>query len=738
MTHAWFGGLRWRLVLLIGLAVLPSIGVMIARGLERRDAGLREMRQQTLNLARLAAQEQARRIEGARQLLIALSTSSAFRLDDSATCVRDVRALVKEYGNLYSEIGWADRRGRVVCHVLEGENLSIADREYFHAALSTGRFFVGDLLIGKISNAPILPLSYPLRHPDGSVRGVIFANIDLRMLSRELEQAVRDSGDVISILDRNGAVIARSARAQEFIGVRARPEELDVMRAQRELVRTFAGPDGVPRQYGIAIVRGPDGEPALFVGYGRSEAPLLAALTSRLRDELAAMAILALGIIGACWASAEWLVRRPVQRLVEATAALARGKLDTRVPVIGSTSEFATLAASFNQMAEKLEQRDLHLRQGQRLEAIGQLAGGIAHDFNNLLTVIVGCSALLEEHVRSSPEAAGALADLRAAADRAASLTRQLLAFGRRQFLQPRVLKLNDVVTQVQVMMRRVIGDEITLQVALDPELRLVRADPVQIEQVIVNLVLNARDAMPDGGVVRVTTRNRRVDEAEEGLAPGEYVELAVSDTGVGIDPAVQAHVFEPFFTTKGPRGTGLGLATVYGIVKQSGGTVRLESEVGKGTRFEVLLPEAADALPASEPAPAAAIPAGGSERVLVVEDEATVRSLITSTLSRQGYAVSQACDGADALEVLERLGRIDLLITDVRMPRMNGLALLAEVQRRLPGVPALLISGDSAPEVAAGADTAPPLFLQKPFTPAQLLQAAREALSRKSVPAAR
>jgi nitrogen-specific signal transduction histidine kinase/ActR/RegA family two-component response regulator len=395
------------------------------------------------------------------------------------------------------------------------------------------------------------------------------------------------------------------------------------------------------------------------------------------------------------------------------------------------------ILSTFTDISER-KRLEQELYRSKKMDALGRLAGGIAHDFNNLLTVIVGCSALLEEQVRSSPEASGALADLRAAADRAASLTRQLLAFGRRQFLQARALQLNDVVMQVQVMLRRVIGDEITLEVALDPALRLVRADPAQIEQVIVNLVLNARDAMPDGGVVKVTTRNRRVDEVEDGLAPGEYVELAVSDTGVGIDPAAQARLFEPFFTTKGPRGTGLGLATVYGIVKQSGGTVRFESEVGKGTRFEVLLPAAAEALPATEPEPAPAIPVGGSEHVLVVEDEAAVRSLIASTLSRQGYAVSQACDGVDALDVLERLGRIDLLVTDVRMPRMNGLALFAEVQRRCPGVPALLISGDSAPEVAAGADAAQPLFLQKPFTPAQLLQATREALSRRSVPAAR
>lgn len=731
----WFGGLRWRLILWIAIAILPAIALLVERGLERRERAAADLRAQTLSLARLVAQEQARQVEGARQLLTALSTSSAFLSDDTTECVRDARALVRQY-NLYSEIGWADRTGRVRCHALEGDNFTIAERQYFQAALATERFVVGELIIGKISHVPILAFAYPLREPDGRVRGVIFANIDLRIVARRLAEATRDQQDTISMFDRQGVVLARSWEAPRNVQAAITPEQLRVIRREGELVRSYPGLDGVPRQYAIATVRDAESETALFVSYGRAEEPLLASVTSRFQDDLLAVIVLAVGMLGAAWAGTEWLVRKPINSLLTATTSLAAGQLSTRATPVGSTTEFATLAAAFNQMAEKLEQRDLHLREGQRLEAIGQLAGGIAHDFNNLLTVIVGCGASIEEQVQDNPALAREVADLRAAADHAASLTRQLLAFSRRQLLQPRLLQLNDIVTELRAMLRRTIGDEIALDVALDPGLGLVRADPAQVEQVILNLLLNARDAMPEGGEIVITTRNRRIAAGDvQGAAAGDYVELSVSDNGRGMDAATRAHIFEPFFTTKGPRGTGLGLATVYGIVTQSGGVVRCDSTVGQGTRFEVLLPRAAGVLEPAAPAAPIEAPTGGSEHILVVEDEPAVRSLIVATLGRYGYAVSTAEDGLSALDLLPRVGPVHLLVTDVRMPRMSGLTLYERLREQYPDVPALLMSGDSAPDVP-GDPRAGPRFLQKPFTPSELLQATREALAGR-VPAA-
>ena len=700
---------------------------MVVQGLERRNAGDEQLRTQTLDMARFAAQEQARRLEGARQLLIALGNS--FRIDDPAGCVRNVRALVSEYQGLYSEIGWADRSGRVMCHALQGDNLSIADRQYFKDALATNRFVVGELLIGKISRVPILAFAHPLRDASGAAVGVIFANVDLRVLSQSLEEPARDSGGIISILDRQGALVARSTDAAQYVGTLGEPERLDLVRREGEVISTFEGPDGISRQYGIVAIRDPDNQPALFVTFGRFEAPLVAATAKRFYDDLVTIALLAVGMIAAALVGAEWLVRKPVHELLEATAALGAGRLGTRAATLGSTNEFAALAAGFNRMAEQLEQRDVHLREGQRLEAIGQMAGGIAHDFNNLLTIIVGYGETLAEHVASSPEAARDLAELRAAADRAASLTRQLLIFSRRQVLQPKLFDVNRVVTDMQSMLRRTIGGEIQLDVSLQREPGMVRADPTQIEQVLINLVINARDAMPNGGRMVITTHSTTLEAGNtDALAPGDYVLINVTDTGVGMDATTRSRVFEPFFTTKGPRGTGLGLATVYAIVKQSGGAVRCDSALGRGSTFEILLPKVSGAVEATSTDAPTAI-ARGTERVLVVDDEPAVRVVVSSTLARHGYDVCVAEDGVSALEVLRRIDNVRLVISDVRMPRMNGLALYDEIQRTNPALPTILISGDSAPEVVQGKGRRP-MFLQKPFTPTALLAAARRALA--------
>ena len=729
LVWRWFGGLRWRLVLLIVTAMLPAIALMVWLGLERREQSARETREQTLSLARLAAQEQERRLEGARQLLIALSTSSAIRADDTPGCVRDVRALVKEYQGLYSEIGWADRSGRVMCHALGGDNLSIADRQYFQAALQTQQFVVGELITGKISGVPILAFSHPLRDAEGGIRGVLFANVDLRVLSRSLEEAARESGGTISVLDRTGTIVARSADAERYIGVKTSAPQLALMYRDGELVRDFAGPDGQLRQYGIATVRDANGRPTLFVNYGRPSAPLVSAVSAQFREDLLLIVALAMASVLAAVIGAEWLVRKPVHQLLAATASLGAGHLNTRAAPVGSTTEFAELARAFNRMAERLEHRDLHLREGQRLEAIGQLAGGVAHDFNNLLTIIIGYAASLEEQLRSSPAGAKELAELRAAAEKAASLTRQLLAFSRRQLLQPRPVQLNRIITQMETMLRRTIADEIALTVSLSQDLAIVLADRTQLEQVILNLVINARDAMPEGGVIEIKTRNQVLaTDNPEGLRPGEYVELIVSDTGAGMDPQTRARIFEPFFTTKGARGSGLGLATVYGIVKQSGGAIRCESAVGAGTRFVIVLPKAVGAVEPDGERPLFS-PSGGTERVLVVEDDPAVRSLVVATLTRKGYDVTAAEDGISALDAVERMRQLDLVITDVRMPRMNGLAFYEQLQSAFPGVPTVLISGDSAPDVPVAPAGTKPLFLQKPFTPAQLLGVARSAL---------
>ncbi|MBA4065410.1 MAG: hybrid sensor histidine kinase/response regulator [Isosphaera sp.] len=385
-----------------------------------------------------------------------------------------------------------------------------------------------------------------------------------------------------------------------------------------------------------------------------------------------------------------------------------------------------------------LEER---LRQAQKLEAVGRLAGGIAHDFNNLLTVINGYAELLVGDLPADDPRRGAAEAVLDAGDRAARLTRQLLAFGRRQVLAPVVLSLTEVVASAEGMLRRLVGEDVSFATALDPDLPPVEADPGQIEQVVLNLVVNAREAMPTGGALTVSTRAVEVGPGHPAageLAPDWYAELTVSDTGAGMTDEVRARVFEPFFTTKGGKGTGLGLATVFGVVKQSGGHVLVDSAVGAGTTFRVLLPAVAGGAaegPAAEPAGASR---GGAETVLLVEDEGQVRRIARSALEAAGYAVVEASDGPGAVAVAAaHPGPIDLVVTDVVMPGMGGRAVAEAVRRGRPGVKVLYVSGytDDAVlrhGVGGGADA----FLQKPFTPRSLAEKVRAVLDGGSGPA--
>jgi len=412
--------------------------------------------------------------------------------------------------------------------------------------------------------------------------------------------------------------------------------------------------------------------------------------------------------------------------------------------VLNSGTQIRTEAGAITRLSgvtrDITEHKELEaqFRQAQKMESVGRLAGGIAHDFNNLLTAIIGYSELVLDRVADQADIAADIEEIKKAGERASQLTGQLLAFSRKQVMVPRVLDLNQVIADLEKMLSRVIGDDISLEIAVTPWLGRTKADPSHVEQVLVNLVVNARDAMPGGGTLRVSTANVVLDTAfardHLGAVPGRYVSLAVSDSGVGMKPEVLSHVFDPFFTTKPTgKGTGLGLSTVYGIVKQHDGYVTVDSAPGVGTTFTIYWPQVDDAAEALPAVRVSAQTLGGTETVLLVEDEAGLRDLVTKMLERRGYRVLGAKDGAAGIAIEEHhAGPIHLLLTDIVMPGLKGPDLAQRLVRRRPSMSVLYMSGFAHHvSMGFGSISGRTDFLQKPFSSETLATKVRECLDR-------
>ena len=444
------------------------------------------------------------------------------------------------------------------------------------------------------------------------------------------------------------------------------------------------------------------------------------------------------------------LLLRPIAQLTAATRQLATGDLGARVSGRTTIPELQELARHFDQMAaaigerekerllsemgrQELEQQYHH---AQKMDAVGRLAGGIAHDFNNMLTAILGyCELLLEDPGISDTQRADIVA-IQKAGTTAAQLTRQLLAFSRREIVEPAVLDVNAVVNVVVKMLHRLVGEHIEMQAALAPDLHAVKADRAQLEQVILNLALNARDAMPDGGQMVIETANvflpDGVASAYLSAPRGDYVVLSVSDTGTGITPEVLNHLFEPFFTTKRTgKGTGLGLATIYGIVKQSNGGIVVASGIGQGSVFRIYFPRCDEPITAEAAGAVVGHASNGKATILIVEDDAGIRELSAKILGRSGYTVLVASGGEEAREVCERYdGNINLLLSDVVMPGMNGPMVAEMLTRMRPGLKVVFMSGYTDNAIVRDGVMGRDLpFVQKPFTPDQLANKIGEVL---------
>ena len=419
-----------------------------------------------------------------------------------------------------------------------------------------------------------------------------------------------------------------------------------------------------------------------------------------------------------------------------ATDYVLKQRLGRLVPSVQRALRELDDRAERKRAEEALRQSEKQFRQSQKMEAVGRLAGGIAHDFNNLLTVIMGYSQVLLTELGPQHPLRGKIEETLKAGERAATLIRQLLTFSSKQSLDPKILSLNTAVTSLESLLRRLIGEDIQLISKLDPTNGRLRADQAQLEQVLVNLVVNARDAMPKGGTLTIETAQVELTRSPvyhlTPLRPGSYVRLAVSDTGCGMDRKTQAHIFEPFFTTKGEgKGSGLGLSTVFGIVTQCGGAIDVTSRVGHGTRFDLYFPSVESDILTTAPTQPLARPQRGTETILLVEDEPSVRTLVRDELRKLGYRVVEAKNGVEAcLLATQQAGSFQLLLTDVVMPGMGGRELAQHLSVIKPDLRTLFISGymDDV-GIMAGQEEGTSSFLQKPFTPEVLARAVRNLL---------
>jgi PAS domain S-box-containing protein len=418
-----------------------------------------------------------------------------------------------------------------------------------------------------------------------------------------------------------------------------------------------------------------------------------------------------------------------------ATTGTTRWFQTVKVPLLSPDGKAQVLGVATDITERK--QLEEQFRQAHKMEAVGRLAGGVAHDFNNVLTIIRAQTEFLLADLSRDDARRGDVLEIQCAADRAAAFTRQLLAFSRRQLLQPEVLDLNSVITGMEMMVRRLVGEDVVVLSKLHPDLPRVWADPGQLQQVLMNLAVNSRDAMPKGGTLLIETGMVELDEhypkQHPSARPGTHIVLAVTDTGCGMDQATRSRIFEPFFTTKEPgKGTGLGLSTVYGIVKQSGGHIWVYSEVGRGTTFKLYFPPHYGTEPVRQPEPVLPPMAGTGATILLVEDEPPVRSTVRRLLERHGYQVLEASNGHDALSLIAaRCSEIQLVVSDMVMPGMGGMELASRLRTISPKIPVLLMTGYTEEAIArTGERPRDELIIEKPFSQHTMLEKVRGALA--------
>ncbi|HYZ21696.1 MAG TPA: ATP-binding protein [Rhodopila sp.] len=669
-----------RLFVLVIFALLPSLGVQIYNELDARQARARIGEEQALRNARLIADTQSRVFQGTHQLLTSLGKIAAWS-NGSSRCDALFAELRQAYPE-YTVLASFDLTGAPTCASLpDPSRHPRADAEYFRLALQTDSYVIGSYSVDVASGVANLYVAQPFRKPDGAIAGVVVAGLAVDWLNQELAEKPLPSHATVSMVDRHGTIVARHPGADRFVGQPVAGGSHSYMLSGGEGVREAMGFDGIARIYAYTPL--PDGPSGLAISVGLEKADILQDADAANRRGLlvipaqAGLAFLLTGLGGRIF------LRKPLTKLLRAADRLRQGDLRARVRFSESRTEFGRLGAAFDTMAdaiatreEELERRvnertralqdamaaqhsaEAALQKAQRMEAIGRLTGGVAHDFNNLLAAIVGNIELALSRTAKSYAAAQNLQSALASAQYGARLIQQLLAFARRQTLRPEVIDLNRQLAASFDLLRRQIGSDIKVTADLASDLWLVRADPGQLEAAVLNLAFNARDAMPQGGVLQIQTRNVTLlgDAAPEHLR-GDFVALTLRDTGTGIAPEHIDKVFEPFFTTKPiGRGSGLGLSMVHGFVRQSAGGIAIQSTVSVGTAVTLYFPHTPEIDQAHARAPS--VQAAGEHAAQLPRGENTVAPALSHMLRQLGYGAASAQDAVEtAMLMPERRG---------------------------------------------------------------------------------
>jgi signal transduction histidine kinase/ActR/RegA family two-component response regulator len=732
--------LRVRLLVPVLVAVVPTFGVGLywVRAHERQLSA--KASEDATALAQLVGERHQRSVDAARGVLLALASMPAVIEGDGPACSASLAPVLEREPHLVN-LGAVRADGQMFCSAAPQPGpIDLSDRAFYLGALRTGGLGVGEYVVSRVRGTGALGFGYPVSS-GGRTVAVAYASLAVTELQRELDALALPPGAEVAVLDRRGVTLSARPDGAAWAGRPFEPRLVEALRRGGGRVR-LAGTDGAERTFALREVTAPDGTVAMYVLAGIPTGALLEPVQRVSRRGLLVYVLAAALALGGAVLMAELMLVRRLRRLAAASRGIAAGDWSARSGLAAGRDELGQLGRSFDEMARSLaaldrekREREEQLRQGQKLEAVGRLAGGMAHDFNNLLTVMLSAAESLQRKLPQDHVGQELAGDVVEAGERAAALTRQLLAFARKQPLAPRVVDLAETVRFAERLLRRVLGEPVVLEVEVRAAGR-VRADPGQLELALLNLAVNARDAMPGGGRLLVV-----VDELEArderrpdgpGVPAGPLAVLTVRDDGQGMDEGVRARIFEPFFTTKSAgRGTGLGLSTVQAIVREAGGTIRVDSAPGKGTEFRIYLPRHAGELEEVERlAPAAS--RGGSETILLVEDDERLRAVVRRSLVERGYHVLEAPSAGRALEIArdEVDGPVDLVLTDVILSRGNGVELAAELGRAWPGVPVIFMSGYTGDHLPAlDALPADARFLPKPFTPDVLVAAVRAAI---------